>query len=80
MGRRPQLLHGRRTRVLVMLAGFVVHTKAVLGCDRFTVTTASGPLRDVLTDPDNPLAQHFGLPSQTVVLFETGVRGIWSKA
>jgi hypothetical protein len=63
-----------------MLAGLVVHTKAELGRESFTVTTASGPLRDALTDPNDPLAQHFGLPAQTVVLFETGVRGVWSKA
>ena len=62
-----------------MLAGFVVHTKAELGRESFTVTTASGPLRDALTDPTDPLAQQFGLPSKTVVLIETGVRGIWAE-
>ncbi len=63
-----------------MLAGFVVHTKAKIGLQRLTITTASGPLRQELTDPENPLAQHFGLPPETTVLFETSVRGVWNPA
>ena len=63
-----------------MLAGCVVHTKTQLGDERFAVTTASGPLREALTDPDDPLAQRFGLPPHTIVLMKGEVSGDWFRA
>jgi len=63
-----------------VLTGFVVHTKAQVGEERFAVTTASGPLREALTDPDEPLAQHFGLPPNSIVLFESKDPGTWFRA
>ena len=80
MGRPARLATGRRARVVGMLAGMVVHTKANFGCEQLNITTASGPLRNELTDPDNPLAQHFRLPPDTTVLYETGVPGVWNQA
>jgi hypothetical protein len=62
-----------------MLVGFVVHTRATSGDAQFAVTTASGPLHEALTDRENPLAQHFGLPAESVILVKTEVSGAWFK-
>lgn len=62
-----------------MLTGFVVHTKATHGEERFAVTTASGPLREALTDHDDPLAQHYGLPRQTLILLKIETKDTWIR-
>ena len=79
MERRRQLPQRHHPRVVIVLAGFVVHTKTTLGDEHFAVTTASGPLHEALTDPDNLLAQYYGLPAESIILIKTDVSGSWIK-
>ena len=61
------------------MVGFVVHTKAKIGGEDFAVTTASGLLREALTDPEDPLAKHYGLPPNSVILLKSQMSGTWLK-
>ena len=61
------------------MVGFVVHTKTKIGKENFAVTTASGPLREALTDFEDPLAQHYGLPPHSVILLKSEFSGNWVK-